>query len=77
MSLSEHSSTEATSPLDPADLGELLKGEAVAGFGQLLDHLPDLVSGQSQVGGPEQLVELIFADEPVAVHVWRRDEKVS
>lgn len=54
----------------PAYLSELLKGEPVAGFGQLLDDLSDLVSRQSQVSSPEELIELLFADEAVAVHVW-------
>lgn len=52
-----------------AYLSELLEGEFVAGFGQLLDDLPDSVSRQSQVGSPEELGELILADEAIAVYI--------
>lgn len=55
-------------------LSELIKGELVAGLGELLDDLSDPVPGQSQVGGFEELSEFVFADESTVVHVWIRKQ---
>lgn len=51
------------------DLGELLEAEFLAGLCHLLDDLSDLVAGQPQVGGPEELGELLFADVAVVVDI--------
>lgn len=57
-------------------LSELFKGELVAGLSQLLDDLSDPVARQRQVSGLEKLGELILANKPIVVHIWKRDGKV-
>lgn len=53
-----------------SDLCELVKGQLVTAGHQFLDDLSDPVAWQTQVGSLEQVVELVFADEAVVVHVW-------
>lgn len=54
------------------DLSELVKGELAAALGQLLNDLSDLVAGQRQVCGLEELIKFLFADVSIVVHIWER-----
>ena len=64
----------ALTDIGVSDLCELLPGQPVSSR-QLLDDLPDSVTRETQVGGLEQLVEIVFADEAVVVHVWTRGQR--
>lgn len=55
--------------MDVSDLRELVKGQLVTARHQVLDDLSDSVARQAEVGGLEQMVELVFADETIVVHV--------